>query len=63
MSTSQQCALAAETANSLRGCVNSSVAGRSWEGIVPLYCSALMIPPVENCVQFWARNTNINNLE
>ncbi|GAB0206155.1 hypothetical protein GRJ2_003081100 [Grus japonensis] len=40
----QQCALAAQKANSVLGCMSSSVTSRSREGILPL-CSALLRPP------------------
>ena len=48
---SQQCALAAQKANSVLGCINRGVAlGR--EGIVSL-CSALVRPHQEQCTQAW----------
>ena len=43
---SQQCALAAQNANCIMGCITS----RSREGTLPLYC-ALVTPHLEYCVQ------------
>jgi len=53
LNVTQQCAPAALKANCLLGCIPSSVASKSREGILPL-CSALVRPPRKSCVQLWS---------
>ncbi|GAB0202860.1 hypothetical protein GRJ2_002751600 [Grus japonensis] len=52
LNMSWQCALAAQEANHVLGCIKSSVTSRSREVILPLYCG-LVRPHLEYCVQLW----------
>ena len=50
---SQHCFLAAQKANCVLGCIQSSVASRAREVILSHY-SALVRPHLEHCIQMWS---------
>jgi len=53
LNMTRQCALTAQKANRILGCIKSSVGSRSKEVTLPL-CSALVRPHLESCVQVWS---------
>ena len=51
LDTTQQCTPAAQKVRCILGCIQSSVASRAREGILPLY--SVLVRPLECCIQLW----------
>lgn len=64
LNRSKRCALAAEKAEDVLGCIGQSAACRVRDGPLPLY-SALVRPQLQDSVQFWAhqQGTDTEKLE
>jgi len=52
LNMTRQCALTAQKASRILGCIKSSIASRSREGILPLY-STLVRPHLDYYIQLW----------
>jgi len=54
LNMTQQCALTAQKANRILGCIRRKMSSSSREVILPLY-SVLVTPHLEFCIQCWSR--------